>query len=295
MTWGAELSQGRDESMAIDLAASGERALVAWDETAGDAAQIAVSSFRIADLGTATAARTVTAKGTEAESPRLVPRPGGFWLAYLARGGVVRKPARPKEAIDTVDDDEVDEESGGERIEASWIEVLPLDELGAATGGAARVTPREGTVLGFDLAPGADGGAVVAWRDDVSPTGGGGGTVRAAYVGPGGVGEARPLVDEDVDDGVPELLGFGGGTGWIAVSSLKGAHALARVDDRATALGPVSVEPSLGQGEPVAAVGDRLLLATPEGRAVRFRVVACREAAEAAPADPSKPPPDDQR
>jgi hypothetical protein len=57
----------------------------------------------------------------------------------------------------------------------------------------------------------------------------------------------------------------------------------------------VANEPSLGQGEPVAAVADRLLLATPEGRAVRFRVVACADGAEAAAPDPAKPPEGDER
>lgn len=295
VTWGAELTQGRDESLGLDLAASGARAVVAWDEADGDRSRIAVASFPVGDVGTATAARAVSDEKTDAESPRLVARPGGFWLAYVARGGAAKRAERPREAIDAVDDDEVDEEAGGERIEASWIEILPLDELGAGSGGAARVTPREGTVLGFDVAPGADGGAVIAWRDDASPTGGGGGTVRVAYVGPGGVGEARPLIDEDVDDGVPELLGLASGSGWVAVSSIKGAHALARVDDRGTVLGPVANEPSLGQGEPVAAIADRLLLATPEGRAVRFRVVACAEGAEATAPDPAKPPTGDER
>lgn len=290
VTWGAELTQGRDESLALDLAASGARAVVAWDEADDDRSRIALASFPVGDIGSATAARVVSDDETDAESPRLVSRPGGFWLTYVARGGVAKRAALPEEAIDPVDEDEVDEEAGGERIAASWIEVMPLDELGAASGGAARVTPREGTVLGFDVAPGADGGALITWRDDASPTGGGGGTVRAAYVGPGGVGEARPLVDEDVDDGVPELLGFGSGSGWVAVSSLRGAHALARLDDRGTPLGPVANEPSLGHGEPVAAIADRVLLATFEGRAVRFRVVACADGAEATAPDPAKPP-----
>lgn len=290
VTWGAELKQGRDESLAIDLAASGARALVAWDEPDGDVTRIAVAAFPAADPSVATAPRTITAKTTEAESPRLVPRPGGFWLAYVARGGVTQKLVLPKDEVDPVDDDEIDEERGGERIETSWVEIVPLDENGAPGGAPARVTPREGTVLGFDLAPGADGGAVLAWRDDASPTGGGGGTVQVAYVGPGGVGALRPLADEDVDDGVPDLLGLSSGSGgWIAISSLKGSQAIGRIDDRATVLGAVGSEPSLGRGEAVAAAGDHLLLATPEGRAVRLRVVACSDDAPAAPPDPARP------
>lgn len=291
VTWGAELAQGRDESLAIDVAATGARAIAAWDEPERDGTRIAVAAFPVADPSIATAPRLITARDVDAESPRLAARPGGFWLAYVARGGLAQRAPVPDEKADVLDDDEIDEQRGGERIETSWIEIVPLDENGAAAGAPARVTAREGTILGFDLAPGADGGAVLAWRDDASPTGGGGGTVNVAYVGPGGVGAVRPLIDEDVDDGVPDLLGFAGGSGsgWIAVSSLKGHQAIGRVDDRATVLGPVASERSLGRGEAVAAAGDRLLLATPEGRAVRLRVVACAEDAPVPSADPARP------
>ncbi len=299
VTWGAELSQSRDESLAIDLATSGDRALVAWDEADADASRVWIASFATKDVATTTQPRAVTGKKTDADAPRLVPRPGGFWLAYVARGELAKRAARPKEAVDHVDDDEIDEESGGERIETSWIEVMPLDELGAATGAAARISPREGTVLGFDIARGADGGAVVAWRDDASPTGGGGGTVHLVYVGPGGASEPRPLADDEVDDGVPDLLGFStpseglSGGGWLAVASRKGPHAVGRIDERGGILGGVTPEPSLARSEPIAAAGSRLLLAVPEGRAVRLRVVACEDAAAPPPVDPAAPPPEE--
>jgi len=295
VTWGAELPQSSDESLAIDLAVSGERALVAWDEADADSSRVWIASFSAKDVGVTTQPRALSAKKTDADAPRLVARPGGFWLAYVARGELAKRAARPKEAIDHVDDDEVDEESGGERIETSWLEIMPLDELGASTGAAARVSPREGTVLGFDIASGADGGAVLAWRDDASPTGGGGGTVRIVYVGTGGASEPRPLAGEDVDDGIPDLLGFGtsglGATGgWLAVASRKGPHAIGRVDDRGAFLGAVTPEPSIARSEPIAATGNRVLLATPEGRAVRFRVVACEADAAPAAIDPAAPP-----
>ena len=104
------------------------------------------------------------------------------------------------------------------------------------------------------------------------------------------IGEIRPLVDEDVDDGVPDLLGLAGGGGWIAVSSIKGWQSLGRIDDRGVVLGAVAPESSLGHAEAIAAVGDRLLLATPEGRAMRLRVVACSETAAPVAPDPAAPP-----
>jgi hypothetical protein len=131
-------------------------------------------------------------------------------------------------------------------------------------------------VLAYDLEAGDDGAALVAYRDDDVPSGASGGSVRVVLARLGGIGEPKLVSDEGVGTGVPDLL-----PGWIAVSGVTGSKQLAPMNGVGDLLAPLSPERSLGAGELLAASGDRLLLATPTGRAMRLSVVRC--AADATP------------
>ncbi len=87
VTWGVELSEDRDESSALDLAASGARAVVVWDDVNAEEkrSHVMLSSFDVATMRSVTSARPVSSPKTDADSPRLIARPGGYWLGYLAR------------------------------------------------------------------------------------------------------------------------------------------------------------------------------------------------------------------
>jgi hypothetical protein len=290
VAWGPELSEGRDESLAVDMAVSGARALIAWDDVTKDHDRGAVmlSSLDPKELK-ATAARPVSKPDADADSPRLVARPGGFWLAYVSRaeGRATAKPgkpdaARPSDTRDKGDkgdkpkppspaDDDEGEAQGGQAIERAWVEVVPLDESGTPTGTPQRVTPKDGHVLAFDIVVADEGAALVAWRDDDTPSGSSGGTVTMARVALGGsVGEAKVIADEGVGTGVPSLL-----PGWVAVSGVSGPKQLAAVAPIGVLLEPLTPEPSLGTGEPIAATRDAMLVARHLGRAVRLDVMRC--------------------
>jgi hypothetical protein len=266
VTWGAEFSEGRDESMALDLAPSGPRAVVVWDDVARgeDRSRIMLASFDPATLRSVTAARPVTPPKLDAEAPRIIPRPGGYWLAYAAVGEAPKQKKPPKD----------DEEStpGGEAIAPRWVEIVPLDESGAAVSAARAVTPKEGYMLAFDLELGRDGIAMIAWRDDDTPSGSSGGRVSAVVANMGDIGEARVLAEEGVGAGVPELL-----PGWLAMSSLTGATRLAPMTDQAQMQGSLAPEPSLGNGEPLAATNEAMLVARPAGRALKLTVARCSQ------------------
>lgn len=272
--WGAELDQGRDDSLALDLATSGERGAVVWDEVKDDQSRVMVATFRLSTIGTATAARAVSPEKTDADSPRLVGRKGGYYLAYLVRGSEIKRPAQAEDDLGTpagkdkkADKDEIDE-SKGERVVSSFIEVVPLDENGSPTGSPLRVTPEAGRVAGYDIVATADG-AIVAWRNEESPTGAGGGQVKLARIGASGAVDGLSL-EEGAGDGVPVLM-----NGWLSIPTLRGADMLARIDGDGKSAEPVEPEPSIGRGEPLASFGDRVLLGEPEGKAMRLRVVTC--------------------
>ena len=209
---------------------------------------------------------------TDADSPRLIARPGGYWLGYLARADEAAKkkkdPSNAGEKSGRKGEDEGDDESG-EAIQNGWVEVMPLDENGAPTAAARAVTPKTGHALAFDLELGEDGAALLAWRDDDTPTGSTGGRLSSALVRLGGAIEVHVLADESFGAGVPDLL-----PGWLVVGGM-GATKLGAIDLRGVLTGGLDPEPSLGTGEPLAATKDAILIAQPAGKAMRLGVVRC--------------------
>ncbi|NUO48841.1 MAG: hypothetical protein HOV80_08295 [Polyangiaceae bacterium] len=297
VVWGAELRESNDESLALDIGVSGDRGLVAWDAIEDERSYVAVSGFTAANVGDATGARRLTPKTTDAEAPRIVSRPGGFYVVYLVRGQEsAREAARPSEAAPGVDKPkkkkepkgdkrapgEVDETRGGEAVTSAWLEVVLVDASGAPSGDPLRVTPDDGHVISFDAAPAADGGLVLAYRDEDSPTGAGGGMVKMIRIAAGGGISGSHQSDEGTpSDGAPTLL-----PGWVAIPTLRGADLLARLGNDGLPSEPILADPSLGRGEPIAARGDQLLVAEPEGKAMRLRVLTCGER----PAPPAAAP-----
>jgi hypothetical protein len=282
VTWGVELSEGHDDSAALDLAASGTRAIVVWDDVpAGEKrSQVMLSSFDVATMRSVTPARPVSSPKTDAASPRLITRPGGYWLGYLASAAEAPKkgkkdPSNAGEKEKKKGDDDGDDESG-EAIQNGWIEIMPLDENGAPTASARAVTPRTGHALAFDLELGEDGAALLAWRDDDTPTGSTGGRLSSALVRLGGAIEVHVLAEESFGAGVPDLL-----PGWLVVGGL-GATKLATIDLRGVLTSGLDPEPSLGTGEPLAATKDAILIAQPAGKAMRLGVVHCAASPAAA-------------
>jgi hypothetical protein len=274
VVWGAEFSEGRDESLAVDLAASGAGAVVVWDDVLGTTeptrrSSVMLASFDVATMRSVSPARPVSSPKIDAGSPRIIPRPGGYWLAYVVRGEEQskKKPARQGE-------DEQDDTSQGEAIATGWIEVVPLDATGAPSGSSRPVTPRKGYALSFDLELGDGGGALIAWRDDDTPTGSAGGKLSSVLVRPGGVDEARVLADETPGIGVPDLL-----PGWISIASVSGTTRIAALGPRGELLDDLGPEPSLGAGQPLAATKEAILWARPMGKAMRLSVVRCTKAA----------------
>jgi hypothetical protein len=272
VTWGPELPEGRDESQALDVAASGGRALVVWDDLVGTTEKrsaIMLASVDVATMKIVAPPHAVSSSNEDAERPRLVARPGGYWLSYSVRGTVDAK-KKKREGKPRRADDEDDRELG-ETITTSWVTLVPLDEGGTPTAGGRAVTPKGGHVLSYDLEGGDDGGALVAWRDDDTPTGSGGGRLLATLARLGGGGEPRVLAEETAAAGVPDLL-----PGWVALAGVSGATRMAALSPRGELLDELAPETSLGAGVPVAATPEVILWARPMGKPMRLSVVRCK-------------------
>lgn len=259
VSWGAELEQGRDESLAFDVAIGPDAGVAVWDDLEGDGERAVVV---LATVSPTLEARggpvVVSSESVDAELPRVVVRDGGFWLAYVARARVEGAGERPEGRY------------AAERIVESWIELAPLDASGALIGVPRAVTPRDGHVLAFDLVAAPEGAVVIAWRDDDTPSGAQGGTVSTMRVGASGEDQVQPVADEDVGAGVPVLL-----PGFIALPDATGHPRLAPMDAEGTLIGELRLEPALRGAQVLAAKGDIILGARPDGKAIALITARC--------------------
>lgn len=267
--WRAELPQANDESLAFDVAYGEASVVAAWDAVSrdGERSQIVLVTLDRGGLSVTESDRVVSPEKVDAELPRVVPRAGGFWLAYVARSTMTLPPRPSDEQLDI---DPKRERYAAEMIEKSWLEVLPLDPTGTPAGPARAITPRKGHVQAFDVARGTGDGLLVAWRDDDTPSGSQGGQVRLIAVNAGGAEQPVVVADEDVGLGVPSLL-----PGWVAIASARGESRLAPIDESGRLLGTLRTEKPLGVGQLLAARDQSLLLARPDGTAVELTLVHC--------------------
>lgn len=247
---GGAVEQQADESTAFDVAwsESGGGLLAAWDEDAphgsakvdggaDDRGFVKVQAIG----GDAGRPRVVSPETSDAESPRLLPRPGGgYWLAWLAQ---------------KVEDEGYAVEGPGERRAYRWVEVLPLDAHGEPAGPVRRVSSEKGRATSFELARSGDE-LLVMIQDEAARAEGGGARMVRHHVGAAGV-DASDLVDGGVGHSLAEVVPTAGGKAGARIELDGGAArwlAWSDVAERAhlTPLGasllpnaPASAEPTL--------------------------------------------------
>ncbi|MCU0690525.1 MAG: hypothetical protein MUF54_03910 [Polyangiaceae bacterium] len=255
--WGAEFLQGLDGSLAYDVVVGAERGVAVWDGVPKDrdVGGVYVATFDRKTLGAPSMARVVTLPGTDADAPRVVPRPGGFWLLWVAR----RAAAADNEARYRAED-----------IAFRWLEAVPLDAQAALAGSPRRIGTNDGHVLAYDVVSGEGGAAVVVWRDDDTPSGSQGGQLYRARLHLGGIDGPDVIGGEHLGAGAPNVM-----QGWLSIADALGPTRLAPLGSAGELLDQLASEATLGAGEPVANLGDKLLVSRPSGLAVRLFVVSC--------------------
>lgn len=290
VVWGAEVSEGKDESDAFALELGPKIGILVWDEWSGKDGHGVVKATTFAGTDVSKTAAPVVLSGAQedAENPVIAARPGGFWAAWI--GNEKREPDKKRRT---------DKPPGPEAADVGprWITLVPLDESGKASGEPALVTRRDGRIIGFDLATLKDGSALVAYREETGT--GTAGEAHLVRARPDGSTEARVIAEDEPSVDVPTLLvddrgSPSGAEAWLAVGSDSDAARLVALAGDGSALDDLAVEPSLGVGAPLAARGGKLFVARSRGRAVELSVFACEKGRheDKPPAEPSAAPPE---
>lgn len=272
VTWGAEVSEGHDQSPAFDVALGGDRGALVWDvfdKKAGKASVLG-ASFSANDVSNVTRERRLSPEDDDAEMPRLVARPGGFWLAWISGS-----PPADEKTSDAGSPAPPQLLELGRRA----LKLMPLDANAAPTASPIAITRADAHVLVYDLAVGPRGHALLAWRDDDTAPGAEARTVYLAKVAAGGGLDTSRIENEEVGAGVPVLLVPPGKPpakllAWLALAGLGNATRLGNLSAD-LGLGELAAEPVVNNAEPLAARDDQLLIAQPRGLAAELSVVRC--------------------
>ncbi len=274
LTWCGDVQQGRDDSSAFSLAAAAEGGVLVWDDYDAKTQHTVVRAvtFRADDCSKPSAPRVLSPAGADAESPSIVSRPGGFWLAWLS-------PAPTKKA-----DDKKPSEASAKSPESSdegnvvdlvphALMLMPLDAKGAPSGEARSITSSGAHVVTFDLAATKEGGALLAYRDDPTAPGAEARLMQLALVSPDGSIQNERLEDERFTAGAPSLVPDAKGPIWFGAGA-DNAEVLLGTVERAKVIG-LDTEALLTSKQLLTASDGRLLYVEPKGRGASLGVLRC--------------------
>ena len=298
LTRGANLHEDDDESKAFDLSLSGDTALLTWDawNEGRAASQILAVTVDPHEPNLVSSPVVLSGDSTDAESPRVVPRQGGFVLGWIANGAQQRPPAAevapvpPATTGRTVTGTATDVEQAehlhavGDR--ARWIELLPLDARGSPVGAPLKVGGATSQVVGFDLTSGDDGSILVTWLEQRSVVGVEGGMVFVAKVDASGQVQTHSVRDSELGAGLPQFVtdaaqNSAGGTqqprvAWLAAVDVRERLLLGALSRLPPDPETLEGESALQNASIVTRSGDRVLVARPRGRDLELSLVGCK-------------------
>ncbi len=280
---GAEIHGVRRDAAEFTLETSGGEALAAWTRLEKGRAFVElgrIEPHKLTLKGAPFAAPP--AQNGEPESPRLVARPGGYFLAWIARTAAERPKIVPRRNL------ELDAGAAPSLLDegSTSIEVVPLDAAGAPLGAPRRVTPSGARVVAFELASTPEGGALLVYRDDREGPGLERANAEAVLVQPDGSVTSRSW-DTGEGAGLPSLLVDAAAAkdkpwAWVAMPSERGLGLGAMRSDVLAGATLVS-DPALGGAEALAVSGARVLLTRARASQRELSIVECHDGAPPPP------------
>ena len=273
---GAQVLRSREASVGFDLAIGATRGLMAWDQwdASKSHGSIEALSFEPATAQAAAEPRVLSGADDDAESPRVLPRKGGFWLSWVSHGPPAKtaRKAAPSDAGTEAEYDSVME------VTPRRLKLLPLDEQGVPSAEPTLVTAPDAHVLAYDAIPFGEG-VLFAWRDDPTTLGAEAPKVHLARVAPDGTVALEVIEDEEVAEGAPRLFSDRDSAAaprtWLALMGKYGRSRLGHIDATGKLVAPLQDVEGFGQSEPLALESRRFLLGQPRGQALDLSVVRC--------------------
>ncbi|MEO8178311.1 MAG: hypothetical protein ABI895_05700 [Deltaproteobacteria bacterium] len=291
----------RDESNAFDFAAAPRAAgappggaLFAWDDWLAGESHGRVYVQVLSGSGAASSVTAASAPDVDAEEPRVVERPGGYWLAWLVDAASAAGRTRiydPGEAEAAAPGAGASTGAGAAVPVAAapvpgksspngarGIEVIALDAAGQPVGNVRRIRTENARVVGYDLTTNAAGNAWLVWRQDAPSAGAAGGRVLMTEVQSDGPHETQALREEDVGSGEPSWLAGAAGSQlpWLTFPDQRDRTLLLPVDYPRPLAEPLALALDLQGAAALAAAGGQVLFALPKGRALELFLAACK-------------------
>lgn len=292
----------RDESNAFEFAAAPRApgaapasTLFVWDDWPAGESHGRVFALRLGGDGAASAVRAVSSPNVDAAEPRLVARPGGYWLAWLVDAASETGRARVYDPGEAEAPSALRAGSSAGAATgagastgpngARGIEVLALDAAGEPASNVRRIRTESARVVGYDLTTNAAGNAWLVWRQDAPSAGAAGGRVLMAEVQSDGPHETLLVREEDVGSGEPSWIGpivrgpVASGPSdspWLTFPDQRDRTLLLPVDYPRPVSEPMLLAPDLLGAAALAAAGDQVLFALPRGRALELFSAACK-------------------
>jgi len=274
--WGHELTKLGSGVTGLDLAVTGARGVLVFQSETKQG-RLMLGSFAAALLKEPFEVRALDVK--DGEMPRVVARPGGFWLSWVRSLPEPKKAAPASAKEPPQDPEERALLDPGPRV----VEVVKLDEQGHPLGAALRVGEPRRQILLYDVATTSDGGLLVATRSDSAAPGAEGGAILLTAVSADGTAREERLDDDEIGAGAPTLLSdvdVARPSPWLTVSAPNDATRLGLASGARTRL---QSDPLLGRSEVIAVSSGRFLAQRARGSSVVLEALECSWPSDAQP------------
>ncbi len=288
ITRGTEVSVSQNSSTVFSVAVNANHGIVAWDEPEKSSrnGQIALAPFVVQSLILPKKPLILSSHDSDAESPQVVARSGGFWAAWVQSSSAaldstaVRRhktpSAKSNQSVGTNDD----LTPPAVELGARDLYVSALDIEGRAIGRPLRVTEGISHVLAYDLASLDDGVVILTWRDDDTSPGVETQVAHLASVALDGHIEKFRIEDESIGVGTPQLLvdpeAPPKDRAWLAVGNTGEKVSLARLLPNGQPTAAIVSDADLGTANPLVRFAGTLLVARQRGQGVDLEPLRCQ-------------------
>jgi hypothetical protein len=286
ITRGAEVSVSQNSSTVFSVAVNANRGILVWDEPEKSSrnGQIVMAPFSVQSLILPNKNSILSSRDSDAESPQIAARTGGFWAAWVqsSYASVDSKGRHKAPSMKNNRSRSADDEPAPPAVElgARDLYVSALDLEGRAIAKPLRVTEGISHVVAYDMASLDSGVALLTWRDDDTSPGVESQVAHIARVALDGHIEKYRIEDESIGVGSPQWLvdpeAPATDRAWLAVGNTGERVSLARLLPTGQPTTVMVSDADLGTANPLVRFAGTLLVARQRGQGVDLEPLRCQ-------------------